>query len=272
MAGGRAGEIRPAPAVASDRMDRQDVVRRGVAEALGTGMFVFVAAGAVIAVVASGTGTILTVAIAQGIALAVAVTALGHLSGAHLNPAVTFGFWVTGRITTRMAGIYVACQLIGATVASLFLRGIFDDSVYGAANGGTTLLAPGVSVWEGLLFEILATFALAVVVFATAVDARGAFKIVGGFAIGLVVTTDLLVGGLLTGGSMNPARTFGPSLVSGDWADGWIYWLGPLIGAALGAGVYTTLFLDRKPPVEVIGRPGTGVDEAGIARAERDVL
>ena len=128
----------------------------------------------------------------------------------------------------------------------------------------------GVSVWEGLLFEIVATFLLVLVVFATAVDRRGAFRIVGGFAIGLTVATDLLVGGPLTGGSMNPARTFGPSLVSGEWADGWIYWVGPLIGGALAAGVYAALYLDRTP-VEVIGRPGTGVEEEGIEEAERDV-
>lgn len=251
-------------------MDREDALRRGIAEALGTGAFVFVAAGSVISIVATGTGTILTVAIAQGLALSVAITALAHISGAHFNPAVTFAFWMTGRITSRMAGVYVVCQLLGAVAASLLLRGIFDDRFFDRAGGGTTVLSRGVSVWEGLLFEIVATFVLALVVFATAVDRRGAFKIVAGFAIGLTVATDLLVGGTLTGGSMNPARTFGPSLVSGEWADGWIYWIGPLIGAALAGGVYAALYLDRTPP-EVIGRPGTGVDEAGVERAERDV-
>jgi MIP family channel proteins len=251
-------------------MDREDALRRGLAELLGTGAFVFVASGAVVSIVATGTGTILTVAIAQGLALSVAITALGHISGAHLNPAVTFGFWVTGRITSRMAGVYVVCQLLGAVIAAVLVRGIFDDRFYNRADGGTTLLSGGVSVWEGLLFEIVATFVLVLVVFATAVDRRGAFKIVAGFAIGLTVATDLLVGGPLTGGSMNPARTFGPSLVSGEWADGWIYWIGPLIGGALGAGVYSALYLDRTPP-EVIGRPGTGVEEAGVERAEQDV-
>lgn len=247
-------------------MERDDAFRRGLAEFIGTAAFVFVASGVVVSVVATGAGSTLTVAIAQGLALSVAVTALGHISGAHLNPAVTFGFWVTGRITNRMAGIYVVCQLLGGVVAALFVRGIFSDVFYSRADGGTTLLSPGVSVAEGLLFEIIATFLLVFAVFATAVDRRGAFRIVAGFAIGLTVATNLLVGGPLTGGSMNPARTFGPSLVSGSWGDGWIYWLGPLIGGALAAGVYSVLYLDK--PIDVIGRPGTGVEEAGIERAE----
>jgi aquaporin Z len=169
-----------------------------------------------------------------------------------------------------MAGVYVACQLIGAVVASVFLRGIFDDRFYNAADGGAPTVSPGISIWEGLLTEIVLTFFLVLVVFATAVDARGAFKIVGGFAIGLIVVGDVLVGGPLTGAAMNPARAFGPELISGTWGDAWVYWLGPLIGGALAAGTYASLYLDR--PIDVIGRPGTGVDEAGIERAERDTL
>jgi aquaporin TIP len=250
-------------------MDREDAVRRGVSEALGAGGLVFIGAGTVIVLNAIGAPSLLAIAIAHGLVLSIMVTALGHISGAHFNPAVTFGFWTTGRITSRMAVIYVVCQLIGAIAASLFLRGIFDDRIYDRVNGGAPSLAPGVSAAEGLLFEIIATFLLVLVVFATAVDVRGAFKIVGGFAIGLTICADILVGGPLTGAAMNPARAFGPELVSGSFTDAWLYWVGPLIGGALGAGVYSVLYLDR--PIDVIGRPGTGVEEAGIARAERDV-
>jgi MIP family channel proteins len=250
-------------------MDREDALRRGIAEALGAGALVFIGAGSIITIVATGAGSTLAVALAHGLILAIMVTALGHISGAHFNPAVTFGFWVTGRITTRMAGVYVISQLIGAIIASLFLRGVFNDRLYNRADGGTPVVSAGVSVWEGLLFEIVATFFLVLVVFATAVDARGAFKIVGGFAIGLTIGADILVGGPLTGAAMNPARAFGPELVSGVWDDAWLYWLGPLIGGALAAGVYSTLYLDQR--IEVIGRPGTGVEEPGVARAEQDV-
>lgn len=246
-------------------MERDDAVRRGVAEALGTGALVFFGAGAPIVLSALGNPSLIEVALANGLAIAVMVTALGHISGGHFNPAVTFGFWVTGRITTQMAGIYWLFQLAGAVLFALFLRGIFDDRIYDRFDGGAPALAPGISTAEGLLFEIIGTFFLVFVVFATAVDARGAFKIVGGFAIGLTITLAVLVGGPLTGAALNPARAFGPELISGSWSDAWLYWIGPLIGGALGAGVYAVLYLDR--PIDVIGRPGTGVEEAGIERA-----
>lgn len=248
-------------------MERDDALRRGVAEALGAGALVFFGAGAPIVLSALGNPSLLEVALANGLAIAIMVTALGHISGGHFNPAVTFGFWVTGRITSRMAGIYVLFQLAGAVLFALLLRGIFDDRFYDRFDGGAPTLSPGISSAEGLLFEIIGTFFLVFVVFATAVDARGAFKIVGGFAIGLTITLAVLVGGPLTGAALNPSRAFGPELISGTWSDAWLYWIGPLIGGALGAGVYAVLYLDK--PIEVIGRPGTGVEEPGIERAER---
>jgi aquaporin Z len=246
-------------------MERDEAVRRGVAEALGAGALVFFGAGAPIVLSALGNPSVLEVALANGLAIAIMVTALGHISGGHFNPAVTFGFWVTGRITTRMAGIYVLFQLAGAVLFALFLRGIFDDRFYDRFDGGAPTLSPGISTAEGLLFEIIGTFFLVFVVFATAVDARGAFKIVGGFAIGLTITLAVLVGGPLTGAALNPARAFGPELISGTWSDAWLYWIGPLIGGALGAGLYAVLYLDK--PIDVIGRPGTGVEEPGVERA-----
>ncbi len=246
------------------------MIRRGVAEALGVGALVFIGAGSIITITATETGSTLAVALAHGLILAIMVTALAHISGAHFNPAVTFGFWSTGRITTKMACVYLLSQLLGAIVASIFLRGIFDDRFYDAADGGAPTVAPGISVWEGLLTEIILTFLLVLVYFATMVDARGAFRIVGGFAIGLTVAAGILVGGPLTGAAMNPARAFGPELVSGTWSDAWLYWVGPIIGGALAAGVYSTLYLER--PIQVIGRPGTGVDEPGVERAERDTF
>jgi len=251
-------------------VDQRDLIRRGVAEALGTGALVFFGAGAPILLGAVRTPSLLSIALANGLAIAIMVSALGHISGGHFNPAITFGFWVTGRITTAMGAAYWGFQLLGATIAALFLRGIFDDRIYDQFNGGAPGLGVGVATAEGLLFEIVATFFLVLVVFATAVDERGSFKIVGGFAIGLVISLAVLVGGPLTGAALNPARAFGPELISGTWSDAWVYWVGPLVGGTLGAALYSVLYLDRTP-VEVIGRPGTPVDEAGIARAERDV-
>lgn len=250
-------------------MGQRDITKRGVAEALGAGALVFFGAGAPILLSAVQSPSLVVVGLANGLAIAIMVCALGHISGGHFNPAVTFGFWVTGRITGAMAAVYLGFQLLGAVVASLFLRGIFDDRIYDQFDGGAPTIAPGVGTAEGLLFEIVATFFLVFVVFATAVDERGSFKIVGGFAIGLVITLAVFVGGPLTGAALNPARAFGPELVSGTWNDAWVYWIGPLVGGALGAGVYSVLYLDR--PVEVIGRPGTEVSEPGVERAERDV-
>ncbi len=250
-------------------MDQRDVTRRGIAEALGAGALVFFGAGAPIVLSAVQSPSLLVVGLANGLAIAIMVCALGHISGGHFNPAITFGFWVTGRITGAMAGAYIGFQLLGSVVAALFLRGIFDDRIYDQFDGGAPVLSAGVGAAEGLLFEMVATFFLVFVVFATAVDERGSFKIVGGFAIGLVITLAVFVGGPLTGAALNPARAFGPELISGTWSDAWIYWIGPLVGGALGAGVYSLLYLDR--PISVIGRPDTGVGEAGVERAERDV-
>jgi aquaporin Z len=251
-------------------MDQRDMLRRGVAEALGTGALIFIGSGSIVALTAVGSGSLLQVALANGLILAIMVTALGHISGAHFNPAVTFGFWVTRRITTPMAGVYVFFQLLGAVVGALLVRGMFADRFYQQADGGAPTVSGGVTTWEALLTEIVLTFLLVLVVFATAVDPRGAFKLVGGFAIGLTIAADILVGGPLTGAAMNPARAFGPELVSGTWSDAWLYWVAPLIGGSLAAGIFAILYLDRTP-VEIIGRPGTDVEEGGIARAERDV-
>ena len=102
---------------------------------------------------------------------------------------------------------------------------------------------PGIGVGPGIAIEVVLTFLLVFTVFATAVDPKGAFPIIAGFGIGLVVVFDILAGGPLTGASMNPARSFGPALVSGSWANHWVYWLGPLVGGALAALVYDHLLL-----------------------------
>jgi len=228
-------------------MDQRDALRRGVAEAIGTGALVFVGAGSIITQVATGEGSLLTVALAHGIVLGIMVTAFGHISGGHLNPAVTFGFLVTKRIEAKMAGVYWASQLAGAVIAAALLRAVFDDELVRAANLGAPSLGGGVSIGEGFLLEVVMTFFLVLVVFATAADPRGAFKVVGGFAIGLTIGVDIMVGGPLTGGAMNPARAFGPQLVGWFWQDDWLYYLAPLTGGAIAALLYDRLYLRDQP-------------------------
>jgi aquaporin TIP len=225
--------------------------QRAVAEFFGAFTLVFAGIGA-IAVGADLTG----VAFAHGLAIAIMVSALGHISGGHFNPAVTFGFLVTRRITPALAGVYWAVQLAGAVAASLLLKWLYPGDALAAGVPSVHRITAG----EAAVIEAILTFFLVLVVFATAVDPRGTFKSIAGLAIGLTITMDIYAGGLLTGAAMNPARAFGPQLVGGHWTDGWVWYVGPLVGGALAALLYEWLYLQPLAPVPV-GPEETGVLE-----------
>ena len=187
---------------------QRDWFLRAWAEFVGTFALIFVGVGAIV------TGANLVgVAFAHGLVIAVMASAVGHISGGHFNPAVTFGFLVTRRIDPTLAGAYVGAQLLGATVAALALRALYPDGL--DLDAGVPQLAQGVSAGAGMGIEAILTFFLVWVIFATAADPRGAFKSIAGLAIGLTITLDILAGGPLTGAAMNPARAFGPELVLG---------------------------------------------------------
>jgi aquaporin TIP len=232
-----------------------DAGRRAVAEFVGTFALVFVG---VASIMFSGSSGLVGVALAHGLAIAVMASAVGHISGAHFNPAVTFGLLVTRRIAPALAVVYWVAQLLAAVVAALALRVIFPDEAN--LDGGVPTLNPSVSTFGGLLAEFILTFFLVWVIVATAVDPRGAFKSIAGLAIGLTITVDVLAGGPLTGAAMNPARAFGPQLVQGVWADGWIYYVAPLLGGAAASLAYEFLYLRPLAPVPV-GPPESGVLE-----------
>ena len=158
----------------------------------------------------------------------------GGISGGHFNPAVTFGFLISGRMTPANAALYWVAQLAGATGAGFLLAGLFGAAPVAA---GTPDLAPSISHGAAVALEAVTTFFLVLVVFGTAVDAR-APKSVFPLAIGLTVALDIMAIGPLTGAAMNPARTFGPALASGHWSNHWVYWVGPLAGGAVAAMVY----------------------------------
>src|SRR5437762_5284951 len=185
---------------------------------------------------------LLTVALAHGLILSVMVTAAMPTSGGHFNPAVTVGFLITGKIKP-VAGIgYIVIQLLGGVVAALAVYAIFGGGEIGAAvvKSGTPDVAKDVGAGTALLCEIIATFFLVFVIWGSAADPRA--RNVGGFAIGLTIAADILAVGPITGASMNPARSFGPTLI-GSWAETgeilwnhhWIYWVGPIIGAVAAA-------------------------------------
>ena len=213
----------------------ESVLRRGVAEYVGTFTLIFIGGGAGII---SGQD-IVAVALANGLAIGIMVTNLGHISGGHFNPSITLGFLATRRITPVHAVAYWASQLLGAISAAFLLRFLFNEaSVRFSA-------APSVHTTDGRAFvlEAVLTAFLVWAVWATGVDGRGAFKSIAGFAIGLTITMDVFVGGRVTGAAMNPARALGPELAGNQWSGWWIYWVGPIAGALLASLLYEYLYL-----------------------------
>jgi aquaporin TIP len=230
----------------------EDPMRRGVAEFVGTFTLIFIGGGAGIV---SG-NDIVAVALANGLAIGIMVSNLGHISGGHFNPSITLGFLATRRITVRLAVTYWISQLSGAIVAAAILRWLTKKPAFLAAVPH----AGGIGAGKGLVIEIILTFFLVWAVWATAVDPGGAFKSIAGLAIGLTITMDVFFGGPLTGAAMNPARAFGPELVGNFWGEGWIYWLGPSIGALIAGLAYDWLYLRPTRPL-VVGTPESGVIE-----------
>jgi len=147
-------------------------------------------------------------------------------------------------MSAREGVVYIISQLLGATLAAIMLLVFFPGAK--EAHLGGQALAPGIGFGQGVGIEIILTFFLVFTVFATAVDERGAFKMIAGFGIGLVITFDILAAGPLTGASMNPSRSFGPALVSGSWSGHLVYWIGPLIGGALAALLYENVLMEQK--------------------------
>jgi aquaporin TIP len=251
-----------------------DPLRRGLAEFVGTFTLVFVGAGSILTLAklfapgingpqaqdVYGGLTLIAVALAHGLAIAVMVSAVGHISGGHFNPAVTLGFFLTRRIAPSLALVYWSMQFAAAAAGAGLLRWLYAEEPRRLTKLGAPTLGSGISSWQGLVIEIVLTFFLVWVIFATAADPGGAFKSIAGLAIGFTVTLDVLMGGPLTGAAMNPARAFGPELLGREWADAWVWYVGPLIGGALAALAYEWLYLRPLRPLPV-GPPESGVIE-----------
>jgi aquaporin Z len=221
----------------------RDSWRHFVAEFIGTFALVFVGGASImIARDTNSPAGLLGIALAHGLILAVMVSALMRISG-HFNPAVTLGFLATRRIEAGMAGVYILAQLIGGIVGAYFLKFTFPLALFEATRGGGQAVALQVTGTQAFALEAVATFFLVLVVFGTAVDPKA--PRVGGLAIGFVVAADILAIGPLTGGSMNPARSFGPAVASGVFEAQVIYWLAPILGGVIAALLYEYLFLKR---------------------------
>lgn len=213
--------------------DRPDLRRRAAAEGLGVFALVFAGCGAIVTdTVHAGTLGTVGVALVFGLVIMAMVYATGHLSGAHLNPAVTVAFTLTRHFPRYEALTYVAAQIGGAIVAALLLWAVWPSQ---PADLGATV--PSIGDGSALVYEGVLTALLMFTIMAVATDTR-AVGAGAAIAIGGAVGLDALFGGPITGASMNPARSIGPALVSGDLHDLWIYVAAPLVGAALGALAY----------------------------------
>ena len=215
-----------------------------VAEFLGVAIFVFIGAGSVVAN-AMSTGALgpLGVALAHGLAMGLIVSATLSISGGHMNPAVTFALWIAKKIDGRQAGAYVVAQLLGALVGAALLPLVFPAPSVKAIAYGTPLLSGLTTFWHGVTMEAILTFFLVSAVFGTIVS-RQAPKIAG-WGVGVAILVDALVGGGATGAAMNPARAFGPAIVSWTLTGHIVYWIGPLLGALVAALVWTRVLLPK---------------------------
>jgi len=210
------------------------LVQRLVAEAVGAFTLVFAGAGAIMVDARTHQLGHLGVALAFGLAITAMIYAVGHVSGAHLNPAVTAAFALTRHFPWPRVPAYWAAQAAGALAAALLLRSSLGD----VANVGATL--PSGSQRQSFLWEIVLTAFLMLVIMAVATDTRAVGE-AAAVAIGGTVALDALVGGPISGASMNPARSLGPALAAGELGSLWIYLTAPFVGAAIGAFVYQAM-------------------------------
>ncbi len=240
-------------------------LRALIGEFVGTFAFIFIGAGSIVTdSLTKGKVGLVGIAAAHALVLSIMVSALGHISGGHFNPAVTFGVLVAQKIALPSALLYGVAQLVGAVAGGLALLAIFPASAWQPVHLGTPALDHGTAFGTGVLLEAILTFFLVFAVFGVAIDPRGPFKGIAGFGIGLVLGFDILVGGPLTGASMNPARTFGPAVASWFWDNHLVYWLGPLIGGGLAGALYGYVLLPRR------GEGARGqTEEREVQRARR---
>jgi len=215
-----------------------------VAEALGTFAIVLIGVGSVCSNAVPGVGFgLVGIALTFGLVVAMMVATLGHISGAHINPAFTVVSVALRQTRLTLGLAYIAAQIAGATLGALCLQAFYSPEILARIAGGTTRLAPGVSPMLGFAIEVVLTFFLILVVYGAAIDEKGSK--LGAIAIGGIVAALVLVGAPLTGTSMNPARSLGPAIVFGQWQDHWVYWAGPIVGAVVAGFTYEYLLKRR---------------------------
>jgi MIP family channel proteins len=233
-------------------------LRKYIAEFIGTFALVFIAAGSnAVDHMSHGILGLTGMAITTGVTVMVMIYAIGHISGAHINPAVTIAMLVTGKLGIRDSFAYIISQVTGACAASFLVMELFPSAVNNI-NLGATSLSTNISPTTGMIIEAVLTFLLVFTIFGVAVDSRSPPGLAG-FAIGSFVLLAILIGGPVTGASMNPARSFGPALMAGYWTDHLVYWIGPIIGGIVAALVYDNVFISDAVVEERGDAVGDGV-------------
>ena len=236
------------------------------AEFVGTFALIFIGAGSIVAFAGAQGLDIVSVALAHGLTIAVMVSAVGHISGAHFNPAVTIGALLTQKIKGSDAMGYLVAQFAGGIAGALLLKASLPEQFTDAVNLATPSIQ-GISNGQGVLIEAILTFFLVWVIFATYYDAEGAFGRIAGLAIGFTIALNILMGGPWTGAAMNPARFIGPALVSGTWDSWWVYFVGPIAGSIVAAVLYDSLMIRRPGSVPEVPL-GTGAPDEETSRTE----
>ena len=234
------------------QIDASHIVGAAIAELVGTFVLVFggtaVAVGAILARPTAGPAyDSLAVALAFGLALVAVVAAVGHVSGAHVNPAVTLGMAATGKFPWNYTPHYIGAQIVGAVLAAFATWITFGSPARGEAKLAATYPAQGVGDLQAFVVEILITFILVFVVMAVATDERAPAAIAP-IAVGFALAVGVFIAGPVSGGSVNPARSLGPMLVAGDLSSVWLYILGPIIGGALAALLYDRTMAKTQGP------------------------
>jgi glycerol uptake facilitator protein len=229
--------------------------KKYLAELLGTFALVFIGAGSVCAnyyLVKSGSPGfgLLGIAIAFGFVVVAVAYSLGYISGAHINPAVTISMVTTRRMKVGVGFMYIVSQVAGATLGGYMLKVLFPNALAGAFLG-TCVLGADVTVTQAIVMETVITFLLVFVVYATVIDKRST-PALAGLAIGFVVLFGVMVGGAISGGSMNPARVFGPAMASGHFANHYVWWVGPIFGGIAAGFTYDLLFAEKKVKLPII--------------------